>query len=200
MLRPRREPLHGLVLAGGASSRMGRPKALLTLGGETFAARLTRLLRGAGCAEVVLVAGAHVAAISAGAPFGARVVATAAWRRGMRASLRAGLCALPPGDVLLTHVDRPLVAPATLALLAREPAPAPVVPVYAGLPGHPVRLPAAFRARLLAPDDTPLRDLLAGTATRLVAVCDPGVAANINTPEDYARLPPDLHVGHARVR
>ncbi len=46
----------GLVLAGGRSSRMGRPKALLPAGAETFVGRIVRTLRDAGVAQVVVVA------------------------------------------------------------------------------------------------------------------------------------------------
>lgn len=165
---------------------MGRPKALCTLGGETFVARLVHAMFAAGCPAVVVVVGAHAERVRPAIPGRARVVHAGEWRRGMRASLRAGLAALPPGPVLLTHVDRPLIAPATLAALAA--ADGLVIPTWRGAPGHPVRLPATLRARLLCGDDTPLCDLLARACPRHLAVDDPGVTVNTNTPADLARL------------
>ncbi len=175
----------GLVLAGGAAARMGGfPKAHLRLGGETFLARLVRLFAAAGCDPIAVVEGAHRLDVPAPA-FG---VAAPDWARGMRASLRAGLAALPPGPVLLTHADRPLVAPATLRALLDAPRGRPAIPVHAGAPGHPVRLPAALRARLLEDDDTPLRDVLAACDVIHLIVEDPGVLLDVDSPAEYEAL------------
>lgn len=179
-------PPAGLVLSAGASSRMGRPKALLRLDGETFVERLCRLMREAGCGEVVVVVGAHAEAIRPAVPGWARVVINPEWRRGMRSSLRAGLRALPPGPVILTHVDRPLVEPRTLTRLMTAPGSA--VPVCGGRAGHPVRLGAELRPRLLAGDDAPLSGILDAARPRRLAVSDRGVLQNINTPADHRWL------------
>lgn len=179
-----RRPVHGLILAAGASTRMGRPKALLEIRGEPVIRRLVRLLRPV-CAEVVVVVGRHAAEI---APLVDRAVVHAGWRRGMRSSLRAGLRALPPGPVLLTHCDRPLVRPSTLSALASATDGAPLLPFHDGRPGHPVRLPAWLRPRLLAPDDIPLRDVLRAAAPRSLPVRDAGVLRDANTPEAFRFL------------
>jgi nicotine blue oxidoreductase len=175
----------GLILAGGAGSRMGGvPKAHLTLGGETFLARLVRLFAAAGCGPIAVVEGAHRLDV----PPPAFAVAAPDWSRGMRASLRAGLAALPPGPVLLTHADRPLVEPATLTALLVAPAGRPAIPVHAGRRGHPVRLPAALRDRLLEEDDTPLRDVLTAYDVFYLIVDDPGVLLDVDTPSEYQAL------------
>src|SRR5688500_7550373 len=64
---PRRDMIAGIVLAGGKSSRMGRPKALLPIGssGDTFLDRVTHTLLDAGIHDVVVVVGADAAAIRA---------------------------------------------------------------------------------------------------------------------------------------
>lgn len=179
-------PPHGLILSAGASSRMGRPKALCTLGGETFVARLVTDMLTAGCPAVVVVVGAHAAEITPAVPPPARVVINGEWRRGMRSSLAAGLAALPPGPVLLTHVDRPWIAPATWAALVA--ADGLTVPTHRGRSGHPIRLPATLRARLCPGDDTPLRDIIGAARPTRLPVDDPGVIVNANTPRDLARL------------
>ncbi len=180
--------VHGLVLAGGASTRMGRPKALLTLDDETFVSRLVGLLRGSGCDRVAVLMGAHADQIEPRLPPEALGVRHGGWGAGMRSSLRAGVAALPFGHILLTHVDRPVVAPDTLCRLLSAAGEHPVVPYHRGQPGHPVLLPASLRPRLLEPDDLPLRDLLARMEIIVLEVNDPGVLLNVNTPADYARL------------
>lgn len=176
----------GLILAGGASRRMGRPKALLRLAGETFVERLCRLLRAAGCDEIVVVVGADARAIGPAVPGAARVVVNGDWRRGMRSSLRAGLRALPPGPVILTHVDRPLVERETLRRLVATPGTA--IPTLDGRGGHPVRLGADLRPRLLAGDGRPLSDIIQQARPTRVPVGDGGILININTPVELRAL------------
>jgi len=103
----------GVVLAAGAGSRMGTPKALMrTPSGEPWLAVACRLLLAAGCARVVVVLGAaaHEAALLL--PADARVgsVVNAEWADGMASSLRAGLAAASEagGDAaLVALVDMP---------------------------------------------------------------------------------------------
>ncbi len=174
--------MNAVILAAGASVRMGEPKALLQIDDEPVVMRLVRLFSPY-CARIVVVVGRHAAQI---APHVERVVVHPGWRRGMRSSLRAGLRALPPGPVLLTHCDRPFVRRSTLAALARAGDFAPVVPIHGGRTGHPVRLPAWLIPRLLAPDDVSLRTILG--AARTLRVDDPGVLLDTNTPEIFAQV------------
>lgn len=176
--------IHAVILAGGASTRMGRPKALLVLDGETFVARLVRRFHAAGCAQITVVGGADHARIRPAVPDRAVYVHAPGWADGMRASLRVGLGATLAGDVLLTHVDRPYISSQTLTVLTD--APGGLIPTYAGRGGHPIRLPAALRPRIMQPDDAPLKTLL-GEVPRQ-PVDDPGVRLNVNTPADYAAL------------
>lgn len=172
----------GLVLAAGASSRMGAPKALLPWRGEPLVAHAVRPLLQAGLAQVVVVVGAWPQ-VAAAVPAPAHAVVAADWAQGMRASLRAGLAALGRGPVILTHVDRPGVLPDTVRALLAVPGDPSVVPTFQGQPGHPVRLAHALRARLAEPDDTPLRALLVDPVP--LPVVDPAVVLNLNRPGDY---------------
>lgn len=163
---------------------MGRPKALLDWHGQPFVVHLAEVLRAGGCTSVTVVGGADAASIQAALPAWVRFVAARDWAGGMRASLRAGLAALAPGPVVLTHADRPGVAVETVRALVAAPGERAVAPTYDGVGGHPVRLPAALRHRLLEADDVPLRDLLGPVCW--VPVDDPAVLRNVNTPSDYA--------------
>lgn len=134
-----------VLLAAGASRRMGRPKALAPAAGETFVARGIRTLWSA-CDRVVIVLGADAARIRratareierlAGAnelrgaaprePEAGRLeasfVVNRAWRSGMLGSARLGLRAAlrqRPEAILLAPVDHPSVRARTVTDLAR---------------------------------------------------------------------------------
>lgn len=190
-------PVAGVVLAAGASSRMGRPKALLELDGRSFVARGVDLLCAAGCEPVIVVDGAH----RLGPIEGAALVHNPDWTHGPLASLQRGLGqALARAPTLAAcvvhHVERPRVAVETvtalLALLERAPG-SLCQPSYGGRSGHPMVWPRELFDALLALD--PARDtartLVRGPAAgrrRKLELDDPGVVDNIDTPADYAAL------------
>jgi CTP:molybdopterin cytidylyltransferase MocA len=132
----------GVLLAAGASRRMGRHKALLRTGGRSFAAHGLEILWSA-CPVVVVVLGAQAVLIrealasdverrtgkrprtakarGAASRLEARLVVNRAWARGMFGSVRLGLRAalgFEPDAVLVLPVDHPAVRPATVRALA----------------------------------------------------------------------------------
>jgi nicotine blue oxidoreductase len=124
----------GLLLAAGAGSRMGRPKALV----DDWLVRSCSVLRDGGCVRVVVVLGAGADEARALIP-DERVIVAANWDDGMSASLRAGLAALD-GDAALVHlVDLPDVgADVVRRVSASASADALFRATYGGVPGHPV--------------------------------------------------------------
>ena len=113
----------GVVLAGGASSRMqGRPKALLPAGPgpETFLERIVSTLRAGGVDDVVIVTGHHHDAVGGRASLlrpMVRVVRNPRPEQGQLSSLLAALGVVDhPGvrAMLVTLVDLPLVSAATV--------------------------------------------------------------------------------------
>ncbi len=187
----KRSTCSGLILAGGRSSRMGQTKALLPFKKQTFLGHLVSVFQAAGIDEIVAVGGADYEKIAQAVPEGCRLVRAEDWALGMRASLRAGLRALPLGPVLLTHVDRPSVSVKTIEKLLRCNElndSSPRIPCFRGETGHPVYLPAALRSRLLEPDDRPLNQILEEYSPVMVEVEDADVLLNINTPEDWRAL------------
>lgn len=182
----------GIVLAAGASRRMGQPKALLpTPGGRPLAAHQAALLGGAGCAAVVVVLGCDGTGIRARLPELA-VAYNPHWPLGRFTSLQAGLAALPDHDgCLVLPVDTVGIRPATLARLIRrveDERPAAARPFSGGRPGKLLWLARALEEELLAlpAGDVKLDDLL-GARTLRVDVDDPGVLNNINSPTDWER-------------
>ena len=116
--------VRGIVLAAGRSSRMGQPKAGLRLGpdGPTFAAAAVTALRDGGIDRVVVVAGAHPAAVrdALDGVAGVDVVDHPDWTSGQLSSLLAGLAAVDDAAleaIAVTLVDVPLVRASTVAAL-----------------------------------------------------------------------------------
>lgn len=187
--------LGAVVLAAGASTRMGRPKGALRWGGRTLVEIAIEQARAARAEPRVIVLGAHALPT----PAGERAVQHDAWSEGPLSSLQAGLRALdslgPLDGLLVLTVDRPRVRAETLFALreAFERAPGQVwQPRHDGRRGHPLIWPAVAieRLRQLAPTDS-RRVLLTGPdalARAFLEVADPGVLDNVDRPEDLVRL------------
>jgi molybdenum cofactor cytidylyltransferase len=196
----------GIILAAGASSRMGSPKALLDYRGETFLDRLIRVFS-AVCDPLIVVLGYHAAAIRASAAGRARFVENPDPDRGQLSSLQAALEILPPDldGFFFNPVDCPSAEPATLALLAqviarRDPATLLVIPQFQGSHGHPVFAARPLIAEFLAlPPTAQARQVVHGhkSETQYVDVDDPGVLADIDDIEAYRRLAGGVPLGPA---
>ncbi|MFS0732092.1 GNAT family N-acetyltransferase [Microbacterium sp. 1P10UB] len=148
----------GLVLAAGAGTRFGGPKALAREeNGTSWIERAVRMLRDAGCETVLVTLGAGADEAASMVPDGATAVLVDDWRDGLGASLRAGLGAASalPGDALVvTPVDTP-AAPAVAATrvvgAVTGPLSAALVRAgYRGQPGHPVLIGRDHWAALAA--------------------------------------------------
>ena len=190
----------GIVLAAGASSRMGRPKALLPLGEDTFLSRVCRTLAEGGVDDLVVIAGPEAADVEREldrAGVCARVVENARRDQGQLTSLQAGLAVAdrPGVDGVLVHlVDVPLVAPGTVRAVVEAfgRTRAPIVrPSVGGRHGHPVVFGRSIFDELRAADPAVGAKAVvrAHAADALdVAVDDAGACQDIDTPEDYRRL------------
>src|SRR6185295_12766502 len=109
-----------IVLAAGGSSRMGRPKALLDIGGRPALEVVCATLRAGGADDVVVVVGRHAREIRAGADLGGvRVVDNPRWASGRTSSIQCGLAAVAHDAEwsLLALVDMPLVRAETVRTL-----------------------------------------------------------------------------------
>jgi len=189
--------IDAILLAAGRGARMGGPKALLPIGGETFLARCARLLHRPGVSTVIAVTGHEAARVAreAGAPPGTSFVVNARHGEGMLTSILAGLQAAEQAgaDAVLVHpVDHPLVEEATVdAVVAALQGGARIaVPSHEGRRGHPGGFArAAWDALRAAAPEEGARAVLAAHPDWIVHVPGgPGGRAGVNTPEDYRRL------------
>lgn len=189
-----------VILAAGASTRMGSPKALLTTPeGATFVEAILATLRAAGVESVRVVA-------APGASPVADAVINPDPSRGMLSSVQCGLRALPAScdAVLLWPVDHPLVTTGTVASMIdafRAGDPPLVIPVHDRRRGHPVLFARRLVPELLAADPgIGARGVVHAHPDRLeLAVEDPGVVADVDTPDDYRRLIGDETVSRSEV-
>lgn len=191
-----------VILAAGASSRMGRPKALLPIGssGHTFLSRVVSTLGEAGLDDVIVVVGADGEAIRSEverAGLDVRLVTNPSPERGQLSSLLLALEVVDrPGvrAMLVTLVDLPLVSVETVRLLVAEyrRTHAPIVrPARGGRHGHPVIFARSFFAELRAADPSAgANGVIAAhpEAVLDVEVADAGAFADVDTPEDYERI------------
>lgn len=186
----------GIILAAGASSRMGSPKALLDYRGETFVNRLARVLSTA-CDRVIVVLGYHAEAIRSHVA-GATVVVNPDPSRGQLSSLQTGLREVPEDAeaVLFTPVDSPSIEASTIgrvvgAFRARDRDTLLVIPRFHGKRGHPVcAAREAIPDFLALPPTGQAKEIVNRHEARTlyIEVEDAGVLADIDDPAAYQRL------------
>lgn len=185
-----------IILAAGASTRMGQPKALLGYGGRTALARLIAVFREAGCARPIVVLGSGADEIERTVRKGeARVVVNPDWERGQTSSLKAGLRVLPPEAVawLLHPVDVPLIEAADVAAVTGAWAATGkpiVIPSHAMRRGHPVLFSVALRDEVMVlGDGDPVRNVVNADPERVHHVeCHERVLWDADSPGEYQRL------------
>jgi molybdenum cofactor cytidylyltransferase len=189
------ETIHGVILAAGRSTRMGRPKPLLELGPETFLQRAAGTLRRGGCGRILAVVPAGAEWVEqAAAGLELEIVPNPAPESEQIESLRLALDRLPASAAaVVLPVDLPFVSSDTVSLLVgayRDGGAPLVLPFYNGVAGHPVLLAGSlFGAVVAGTLDEGLRSLvmLHAREMREVKVQDPGILIDIDTPDDYWR-------------
>lgn len=184
---------------------MGRPKALLDLGGRPFVRCVADTLHQAGIAQVVVVTGSHEPEIraalgAADRPWRDEVLLNPDSSRGQLSSLWVALDWIEapprvPGDgIVVALVDHPLVRPDTVRRLVEALAASGrsvIRPVFRGRHGHPVVFArSTFASLRAAPLDEGARAVVRslGPAVLDVEIDDEGVVVDVDTPEDYARV------------
>ncbi len=181
-----------VVLAAGASVRLGRPKQLLQIKGEPLVRRIVKAALRSKADSVAVVLGAyHDAVGSALADLPVTLAFNGAWAEGMAGSLQTGLAALPPGTegALFLTCDQPAVDARILNRILKAAGEDPLARVACAY-GDTVGIPALFgkgwfpRFRDLAGDHG-AKALLQGDAVVEIP-WEPG-AHDLDTPEDLAR-------------
>ena len=189
--------LAAVILSAGASSRMGRPKALLPYREGTFLEHLIEVTRHPriGVTRVVLGAGAEVIRTIAKLD-PSFVVLNTEWENGQLSSICAGLRSLEGIDtdgIILCPVDHPLVSARLVSDLVErfyEEKKAIVLPTYYSRRGHPVIFSKTLFGELLAaPADMGARSVVWAHAADILEVPtdEEGVILNRNDPDMLKR-------------
>lgn len=187
-----------IILAAGASTRLGSPKQLLLVDGQPLVVRAAQAALTAGAWPVVVVLGAHAELIR---PTLARLpvltVENSAWPEGMAASIRTGITTLGQFSrtldaTLIALCDQPAFNATVIAqLLAAQRATGRsiIAARYAGRHGAPALLMRAhFPALAALTGEAGARELLNGDAAQVTAVDLPALAHDLDTPADVAAL------------
>lgn len=185
-----------VILAAGASTRMGTPKQLLELGGRTLLVRTVEAALASTAWPVVVVLGAHAEKIR---PRLARlpvlVTENAAWPEGMAASIREGVTTLQQFSrrldaAIIALCDQPAFSAEVIAQLIaaqRTTHQSIVAARYGGRPGAPALfLRQHFHALAHLTGEEGARTLLHAEPARVATVDLPALATDLDTPEDFA--------------
>ena len=189
--------LAAVILSGGASLRMGSPKALLPFQGRAFLEHLLEATRHPKISTRRVVLGPHAEPIAKAIRLHAdEIVINADWEQGQLSSIQAALRSLPSGldGVLLCLVDHPLISTALVGELiatfynTRTPI---VLPVYKGHRGHPVIFSSKLFPELLAaPLEVGARAVVWAHREEICEfpTSEEGCVVNLNDPEAFAKV------------
>ncbi len=188
--------LAAVILSGGASSRMGSPKALRPYQGRPFLEHLLDVTTRAeiGVRRVVLGADAEPVAKAVNLKAD-EIVINQEWEKGQLSSIQAALRSLPAGTdgMLLCLIDHPLISGALVQELIEQfyKSKKPItLPVYEGRRGHPVIFSASLYDELLrAPLETGARAVVWAHKGEVeeVRTNEEGCVLNLNDPETMIR-------------
>jgi molybdenum cofactor cytidylyltransferase len=189
--------LAAVILSGGASRRMGTPKALVPHRGGTFLEHLLKVTDHPRIGWRRVVLGADAQAIAEGVELPAdEVVINNDWEEGQLSSIQAGVRSLPVGSdgMLLCLIDHPLISRELVGeLVARfyESGKAIVLPLYKGRRGHPVIFAARLYEELLsAPVETGARAVVWAHHEEVfeMGTSEEGCLLNLNDPDALAKV------------
>jgi len=193
--------LAAVILSGGASSRMGSPKALLPYQGRPFLEHLLEITSRPEIGVRRVVLGAHAEPIAKAIDLKAdEIVINHEWEKGQLTSIQAAIRSFPPGTegFLLCLIDHPLIsAPLVEELIAHfyKSGKLIVLPKYQGRRGHPVIFSSKLYDELLrAPLTTGARAVVWAHSGELeeVSTTEEGCVLNLNDPETLNQAIPPI--------
>lgn len=187
-----------ILLAAGASTRFGSPKALVRIGANSIIERILAMLLDTKASEVIVVLGADAEKISSKIPknSGIKIVLNENYSQGQTSSFKAGLTNLDSNTegILLLPVDMPFIKKETINLLIEtflKNTYLIVVPTYENKNGHPpIFSKRLFRDFKDLKNDEPLSTLSRKheKETLKLPVNDPGVIRSFNTMQEFKQL------------
>ena len=206
------EPIAGIILAAGESTRFGRPKQLLDWRGEPFAHAVAKTSLEAGLAPVIVVTGAHAEQVAAAVnDLPVQIVHNSEWKSGQASSIKAGIHPLPSpppnfmdlgegapqgrvgvGAAVFLLTDQPQIPPTIIhALIEKHAATlAPIVaPLILDQRGNPVLFDrVTFPDLMKLEGDVGGRGIFSKYKVTYLPWHDDALLLDVDTPEHYQRL------------
>ena len=185
-----------VVLSAGESSRMGRPKALLPIDGQTFIERIVAALKQTKVGKIIVILGHNARELEAKiSHLPVQILINTDYRQGQLSSLQLAVRDLQADadcDGMLVHlVDHPYLAPLLVEEMIRrfyETKKRIIVPKFRGKRGHPVIFSHALFGELLsAPMAEGAKAVVNAhrAETLEIDTQEEGIAVDIDTPELY---------------
>ena len=192
------EWIGAVILAAGASSRMGRPKQVLEYGGQTLVRRAALAAQDAGCNPIVVVTGAHVEGLEAELQgLNLREANNPEWKSGIGSSIRAGIQTVVKTNdkvsaLILMLCDQPFVTSQVLSRLItarRETGREIVASSYGETVGVPALFGRAFFAELVRLErEAGAKQVIQRHLAQVHLVPFPQGEIDLDTPADLAGL------------
>jgi molybdenum cofactor cytidylyltransferase len=188
--------IFAVILSAGESSRMGRPKALLPIDGETFLERIVGALRGTQVGKIIVVIGHDAEGMKRKIDhLPVEILVNHEYKLGQLSSLHVairGLLSDANCDAMLVHlVDHPYIDAELVDRMIEgfyRSGKSVVVPRYQGKRGHPVILSRELFDELLnAPMEQGAKAVVNahGIDTLVIDAGDDGITIDIDTPDEY---------------
>lgn len=187
-----------IILAAGASTRMGTPKQLLLYQGISLLHHTVNIALESACRPVIIVLGAYFEQIKPEVEqLPVHIVENADWEQGMSTSIQAGIRALtkinPDADaVVITVCDQPFLSVDTIAQLidAYHYTHQPIIASeYAGTLGVPALFSRHLFSELTALNAAEgARKVIKKYQEKVVQVSFPEGEFDLDTPQDYERI------------
>lgn len=184
-----------IILAAGASSRLGQPKQLLEHNGVPLVRHMAQLAVDFNAGPIVVVTGANAEAVTEALhDMRVRHVLNPNWQTGMASSLKVGVEALEkafPEAILVLLTDQPYVSRALLEQLAEQAASTHkniIASQYGDVLGVPILFrPAFYNALKDLTGDTGARKLVRDHPEEVASVPFEQGIIDLDTPDDVAR-------------
>ncbi|MCX2575298.1 nucleotidyltransferase family protein [Pedobacter sandarakinus] len=183
-----------IILAAGSSSRLGRPKQLLKVGGKSLLQHVIDEAQSAQLSPILVVVGASAEeTVSCLNPGKAQIVVNSNWQKGMSTSIISGLAQLDDGNlpkqVIFAVCDQPYISAKVFEQLVAKAAESKagiVSAAYGKTLGTPVLFSSKYYDELLKlAGDEGARKLIKKHRSDLATINFEGGAFDIDTEADY---------------
>lgn len=193
--------ISAVILAAGASSRMGKPKLELEIDGINLVERVIKNAAASVVDEIILVTKPEYLPFDISKYSGVKVVENEKWKSGQSSSMKAGLNRINPesDSVMFLMADQPMVNARLinrLVISSLETEKLITAPLYDDRRGSPVLFNKILFPELLKVEgDKGGRDLLDRYPVNYVEIKSSSAFLDVDTPEDFRKLREVIEAG-----